>query len=40
MYNIALNEYQIIILFLLFIIYSLVLAFFFYTKGVNKRRWF
>jgi hypothetical protein len=38
MYNINLNDYEIIILLLLFIIYTLLISFYFYSKWVNKRR--
>lgn len=37
MYNIALTLDQIIILFLLFVIHSLIISFYFYSRWVNKR---
>lgn len=37
MYNIVLTYEQIIIVFLIFIIYTLLIAFYFYSRWVNRR---
>lgn len=37
MYNIVLTLDQIIIIILIFIIYSLLISFYFYSRWVNKR---
>lgn len=40
MYNIALTYQDLIIIFLLLVIYSLIIAFYFYSSWVNKRKIF